>query len=112
MVADKLGITIDTASTKIVGKQLKIPELRLGRRDRIDENKSTNFMLFDKPLFSPDVPLLISIFCPLQMDLSAIKELMHSTCNKLGLHYEFIAKEIKFADPKITLRILKEHIQR
>lgn len=51
-VSEKLGIKMESKPAKMQGKQLPIPELQLGKRDRVEEHKSTNFMLFNKNLYN------------------------------------------------------------
>ena len=43
---------------------MQYPELMLGDKGKIDDNKATNFMLFNKPLFNSDVTLKICIIFP------------------------------------------------
>jgi hypothetical protein len=57
----------------------------LGSKDRIDENKATSFMLFNKYLFSRDVVLKLCVFYPKNFEFGQIKRLMESTTSNIGL---------------------------
>lgn len=69
-----------------------MPELQLGKRNKVDDRKTTNFMLFDKPLFESNIPLHISVIYPPNFDFSPSKNLLSSTCKNLGLQHEFVTQ--------------------
>lgn len=75
-IGEKLGIKLNSSPMPITAKQLKFPELMLGSREKIEENKAANFMLFNKPLFNRDITLKICIFLPTNFDFSPIKKLL------------------------------------
>jgi len=82
-VADKLGIKLETNPAKVSGKQLNLPELQLGNREKVEEHKSTNFMLFNKPLFNSATTLKLTLFHPNDFDLQSVKGILSSTCANL-----------------------------
>ncbi len=86
-VGEKLGIHFSPSASSIVGKQLQPPELQLGQRERIEEHKSTSFMLFNKPIYSREHSLRICLFYPGDFDLAPTKRLLESTCRGLGLQF-------------------------
>lgn len=70
------------------------------------------FQLFNKEIFSPKVPLLISVIHPQGFDFSSTKQLMNSTCKNLGLRYEFLTHEIKYQDQNGALKNIRQYVER
>ena len=107
-----MGIKIGTTPETISAKQLPSPELQLGKRDKIDDFKVTNFQLFNKQLYSPDVSLRISIICPTETDLTEAKNVMNSTSKNLGLYLSIVPQHIKFGEPRQTLKSIEDIIEK
>ena len=96
----------------IKGKQLSLPQLQLGRHDKIDEHKATSFMLFNKPLYSSEIFMKIGLICPSDFDISQIKSLMQSTCKNLDLGHQLVHLPIRFQDSRTTLKNIEQSITR
>lgn len=110
-VGEKLGIKIDSKPAKIQGKQLRTPELQLGKKERVEEHKSTSFMLFNKNLYNSAVDLHLAVIFPSDYDLTQIKDLMKSTCLNLGLNYKLLPFPIKFQDSNSTIKTIQNIIR-
>lgn len=76
----------------------------LGGKERVEENKATNFMLFNKPLFSHDVTLKLCIICPTSFDFGPFKKLLDSTSANLGLRYCVAMNKINYGESKGTMK--------
>jgi hypothetical protein len=109
-IGEKLGIKFNSDPSIITGKQLNLPELLLGDKERIDENKASSFMLFNKYLFSHDITLKVCVFYPLDFDFGSIKKLMESTCSNLGLQFKLSNNSINYGDYKTALRNIENII--
>jgi hypothetical protein len=107
-VAEKLGIKLDTTPAKIKAKQLGLPELQLGQRERVEEHKVTNFMLFNKPLYSPEVSIRIAVVCPQELDLAPAKDIMRSTCRSLGLQHEMLQFSVRYSEGRGALKGIEQ----
>lgn len=66
----------------------------------MEDNKVGGFMLFNKPLFDPNVILKICAVCPREFDLSNINNLLSSTCRNLALKYTFKNIPFVYSDSK------------
>lgn len=83
----------------------------LGNRDKVEEHKSTNFMLFNKYLYSHDIPVKANIFMPSDFDFSPIKRLMESTCKNIGLQYKIINNTINYSDYKNAMKNIENIVK-
>lgn len=84
-IKENLSIEINTSLTKIQAKILPNPILQLGRNEKVEENKIASFMLFNKPLYSSEVPLRLCIINPQDYDTTPLKSLVTSTSNNIHL---------------------------
>lgn len=112
IVADKIGIKLETKPAKISAKQLTLPELQLGKKERIEEHRSTSFSLFNKQLFNCSVALRIGVLMPNTFDFSQAKDLLRTTCANLGLEHKVSTFLLKFQDSKGILKNIEEIVMR
>lgn len=110
LIEQKLNIQIERKPSKINAKQLNLPTLQLGGREKIDENKATSFMLFNKALYSPDVCLKVAVFYPNEFEFQPIKRLFDSTCQNLGLQQKMIIYQMAFNDQRQALKNIEGNI--
>jgi aubergine-like protein len=110
-IGEKLGIKLSNTPQSITAKQIQYPELQLGDKQRVEENKTTNFMLFNKFLFSRDVTLKICIILPSDFDFGPTKRLLESTTSSIGLQYRSSMNTINYSDNKMAMKKIENIIQ-
>ena len=106
-----MGIKLSETPHSITAKQMQFPELMLGDKGKVDDNKATNFMLFNKPLFNRDVALKICIILPQNFEFSPIKKLLESTASNLGLSYRQSINTVNFTDSKMAMRNIENIVR-
>jgi len=96
-------MSFSSETEKIDALSLNPPQLQLGCKNSIEQNKVASFALFNKPLYFTDFPLKIVAFIPSDYDFSSISKLFDSTCRNLQIKHDIITVKIQFREPKRVL---------